>query len=150
MPWKWPVGRDRVVEVIVERRFDGALISIARVHPVWIVESDFNKPRIDMAREHIRAEDLFEISSFVPSGLGLEQEVIDVMPNVYTHYNWSSPRYEWIWVRGTGLTDEIRAEMEEYGFTVDVSRSDGFVLKVHPDRDFNVMDYSDLPPSPPR
>ena len=46
MPWKYD-NKDNFIEVIVDPEFEGDLVSLALVRPIWIVDSPRNTPRID-------------------------------------------------------------------------------------------------------
>lgn len=149
MPWTRTPGDDRILEIIVDPHFQGDLLSIAQEHPVWIIDSDDNGPTVETAGDAARSRDLYEICRLGPSSQDPGRDLIDHMPTVHSHFNWSNPRYELVVVKGTPLTDAIKTELEEmYGFTIVQSRSDGFTAKVHPDRTFNVVEFSDLPKKP--
>lgn len=140
MAWKF-FSADLTVEVIVTTTFDGDLLSLARQHPIWIVESDHNSPRIDAVWAAGREEDLFEVSRVPWGDKDSQQAFIDLLPTVFQHHNWSELRYKWLIVRGAAATDEVRALLEISGFLKVQSTPDGFAAEVHPDRDFATLGY---------
>ena len=149
MPLIRTPGADHILEIVVDPHFQGDLVMIARAHPVWIIDSDHNIPITERARATDRSEDRYEICRMSPSKQSPEQDLIDHMPTVYSHFNWSNPRYEYVVVQGTPVTDAIKIQLEEtYGFTIVESHSDGFTARVHPDPNFNTMDFTGLPPNP--
>jgi hypothetical protein len=142
MPWRSALGGDRSVEVVLDRAFRGDLLSIAKSHPVWVVETDANLPLIQSAWKEPDA-DLYEIcSAGVPSEpYDSEGFLRDLIVTLHSHYNWSDPRWEALIVRGLELTEKCQRDLADMGFRAVAVLPDGFVASV-PGKSENLLDYA--------
>jgi len=134
------IGADLIVELALDPALASQLLEIARTRPVWILETPQNKVLIDEAQKACVSTDLFEINRCSPVSASAEQALIDLLPTIHQHYNWSRPRFKGIRVRGARLTDQVRETLEESGYQVLESSPHGFTARPHDDPEYNTLD----------
>lgn len=136
--WKQIGEDDRAVEVILDPDFRGNLIEIARSHTVWIIESEVKTPLIDAAWATDGELGFCEINR-----AGDSRDLISLLPTLHSHYNWSSPRWESLIVRGLEPSPALIASLDGYGFRLREVLADRFVLSV-PAIDDNTWEFGGL------
>ena len=122
MPWKYHT-EDGKVEVIVEPEFKGDLIDRARVRPVWIVDTDGNRPIIDAAWLVGRDLDLFEVSRCkVDNPDDRVANLSMIMGSLDDHY----AGYDMV-IQGLAPNRSTEMALEEEGFRIAESMPDAIV-----------------------
>jgi hypothetical protein len=140
VPWQ-TIGEDLIVEVAIDPTLASDLLEIAMMRPVWILETPQNKTLIDAAWKAAESMNLFEINRCPVVSASAEQEFIDLLPTIHQHYNWSNPRFKGIRVRGVGVTDRIREDLDDCGYRVMEASSDSFTARPHSDPEYNTWDF---------
>lgn len=139
--WRRTVGeQDPWVEVIMDPDYAGDLEGLAKRRIVWVVESDNTKVIIEELRQKGGSEDLYEVNRLdFPDPEDRENNFAGLVPTLYSHHNWSIPRWSGFIVHGVNLTEEVISRLQQYGATYEggVDPDDDTVFRVHVNKDPN-------------
>jgi hypothetical protein len=124
MAWKH-TGDERIVEVIVEPRFEGDLIEMARLRPVWIIDWAFNRDDIDSAWKVGEALNLCEINRYPFSGASDRKAALLDMIGVFDD---QYQAYSGLCVHGLAYDSEVREAIVAEGFSLIRMLPDGFCV----------------------
>src|SRR5690349_11965246 len=103
------------VRVIVIPDFGERLRSLPVDEPIWVAETPVNKPVI----KQMWAERISGITSFrVDEKTNPDDWLVSILDEIELHHgeHSQSPPYTKLSVSGTGLSGELRGELEGYGF----------------------------------
>lgn len=118
------------VSIVLDRNYGAALEELAKVGPVWIVDSTVNNEIIQKIwAESPNQEHPAGVTSFKASnGRAPEQMLFDWMDTIDLHHGSYSanPPYTILRVIGSKLTPEIRQFLGEFGFDSFTSADSGF------------------------
>jgi hypothetical protein len=113
---------DNTVEVVVDPDFPGDVIALAARRPVWIVESEHNRPIIDAAWQLGRETAMFEVSRCVlKDPKERESNLFEILGSLDDHLG----RYDFV-AHGLEASAPLRERLEKEGFRIDRVLSDGF------------------------
>jgi hypothetical protein len=123
-------GKPYTVHVVVDPLFGERLRELPVGEPVWIADTDVNRPAYEtVGRERKPESHLVGLSSFKvdqaskpDDWLISELGTIDLHHGEYSH----DPPWSRINVIGTKWTERIQKELERFGFTVHLDTRDGF------------------------
>jgi len=119
------------VYVVVDRNFGAQLNEIERGVPVWIVESQDNKPVVQRLWQERTFESHFEgITIFADSaGLSAEEILLGELDTIDLHHGIHSanPPYTVLEIVGVNLTVSIKTELVSLGFDDFQTTSTGFI-----------------------
>jgi hypothetical protein len=119
------------VYVVVDRNFGAQLNEIERGVPVWIVESQDNKPVVQRLWQERTFESHFEgITIFADSaGLSAEEILLGELDTIDLHHGIHSanPPYTVLEIVGVNLTVSVKTELVSLGFDDFQSTSTGFI-----------------------
>jgi len=121
MAWRYD-SDDNKVEVIVEPDFCGDLAALAASRPVWIVDTQPNRPRIDAIWAVGADMNFCEVSRY--DGRGADNRVenlLEILGCLDDHH----PHHD-IVVHGIQPT-ELGTALQEEGFRITETTLDGFV-----------------------
>jgi hypothetical protein len=118
------------VSVVVDREFGEQLARLTPGAPVWIVDTPINKPVAQrLWREQPQNDSLTGITTFDFSNSASPEDIVASMLGAidlhHGHYS-ADPPYTVIEVFGARLTDKLKAELSEYGFSEFEPGSTGF------------------------
>jgi|SRR5579864_636965 len=131
MTWR-VLGEDRKVAIVVEQDFHGDLIAMAAMHPVWIVETPKNAPRIKEAWTRGTQMNLCYINKFQPSEPNEPNEnLIGVLDGVDLHHGEETKGggYDGIIVHGVKPDGVLEEKLKRLGFEITEVMADEFVAK---------------------
>jgi len=119
------------VFLIVDPAYGESLAALSPHAPVWIIESSRNNPIVKRLRQE-RAEKTYlqGITTFKEKPkLTPEEQAISMLEQVDLHHGEFSADepYSVLEVIGSGVGDEIRHELQEYGFAISEITAEGFV-----------------------
>jgi hypothetical protein len=128
MAWR-ELGEDRKVEVIVDPDFRGELITIAARHPIWIVETPANAPRIEASWLVGKDMDVCIINRYRTSDASDRKEsLVAVLDNLDLHHGYTAGgSYNGIVVNGLHPNAILKEKLETLGFEIVETTADGFV-----------------------
>jgi hypothetical protein len=119
------------VYAVVDRRFGEKLAALPLGVPVWIVDTDINKPVIQrLWKERGTADHRTEITAFKNSGeSSVEESLISQLEDIDLHHGVysASPAYTILEVLGTPPSERIKSELCKFGFSDVHPGVDGFV-----------------------
>jgi hypothetical protein len=119
------------VHVVVDPLYGEKLRDLPADEPMWVVDTETNRPVIERLRkERCASSNLEGITSFkCGPQVSLEICFTDELPAVDLHHGEFShnPPYSILNVIGVGLSDKIRTALEEYGFTGYEPAVEGFL-----------------------
>jgi hypothetical protein len=123
MPWRY-CSEDGWIHVVVDPDFRGDLVALARVHPVWIVDSEQNHPIIDAVWKVGANLGLFEVSrcggAINPANkVASLLEILGVLDDHHASYSFIA--------HGLEPDESLVQLMAAEGFRIDEPTSDGFV-----------------------
>ena len=122
MAWKVS-SEDGMIEIVVDPAFQGDLIGLAAVRPVWIVDTDGNKSMIDAVWATGKDSDSFEVSRCpYPNPHDRRGNLIDILGLLDDH----DGHYKGFVLHGIRDSREIRRLLDTEGFRIDATNSDGF------------------------
>jgi hypothetical protein len=118
------------VSVVVDREFGEQLARLTPGEPVWIVDTPVNKPVAQrLWTEQPQSSSLTGITTFDASHSTSPEDIvasmlgaIDLHHGVYS----AGPPFTVIEIFGARLTDKLKAELFEYGFSEFEPSSTGF------------------------
>jgi hypothetical protein len=137
MVWR-VLGSDRKVEVIVDPNFQRDLLEMAKIRPIWIVETANNRPRIEEAWRKGETMDLYSINKYQPpSPDDREGSLLIVLDSIEDHHGKyaAMPPSDGIIVHGLTPSDSLRAKLSEMGFKIAEITQDGFMALGRYNRD---------------
>jgi hypothetical protein len=122
------------VVVIVDPAFGEKLRTIPPGQPVWITMSPANEPVIRSlwSTSQSPTDHLTGITGFhFNEGVSAEERLLAELDEIDLHHGpYSSPSpYTEIAVRGARLTPDVRAGLQEYGFSDFTDAGDGFTAR---------------------
>ena len=116
--------------VVVDREFGEQLATLTPGVPVWIVDTPINKPVAQRIwRQHSQNDSLTGITTFDASNSASSEDIVaSMLDTIDLHHGPCSadPPYTVIEVLGARLTDELKADLSEYGFSEFEPGSSGF------------------------
>jgi hypothetical protein len=134
------------VYVIVDRNFGERLAALPEGMPVWIVDTPTNKPVAQMLWKERKDNDhLTGITTFSDnSSLSPEAILISQLDTIELHHGPYSadPPFTQFEMLGASLSEEIRAELFQFGFNEFQPTSEGFRCSR------SLGTYQSLPPTP--
>jgi len=130
--WKWRPTDDNQVEIVVDPDFHGDLMPMAKLRPVWIVNTEQNQVQIDHSWLAGKGENLYEVSRIpVENPHDREGDLLMILESLDDHhlgYN--------IIVHGLEASDSVKESMERERFRITETTADGFLaLRVPGDRE---------------
>jgi len=119
------------VILIVDPAFGESLAALLPHVPVWIIESELNSPVVERLRQE-RAEEshLQGITTFKQKAkLSSEEQAISMLEQVDLHHGEFSahPPYSIVEIIGCTVTDDLKQELQEYGFGISEFTEKGFM-----------------------
>lgn len=129
MGWR-VLGDDRKVAIVVEPDFRDDLLAIAEKHPVWIVETDQNWPRIEAAWKVGAQMNLCYINKYpVDDASDREDSLTGILDSVDDHHGEYSKGggYDGLIVHGLARTPLVREKLAKLGFEIGDVTEDGFI-----------------------
>jgi hypothetical protein len=124
--WKWGLGDDNTVEIIIEPDFHGDLLQMAKLRPIWIVNTELNRTQIDHAWTVGKDANLYEVSRIpVANSDNLESNLIMILGGLDDHYIGG---YDFV-VHGLKASASVRKAMQVEGFRITETTADGFVAQ---------------------
>ena len=125
------------VHIVVDSNYGERIRELPLGEPVWIIESDINRPVILLLRQEQPGQcHLDGITSFCESTLiSPEDNLIGLLETIDLHHGEYShdPPYSMLHVIGVKWSKRIERELEEYGFTLHAHTAEGFVAKRCPE-----------------
>jgi len=122
MPWLYEMPDDKI-EIIIDPRFGGDIIELARSRPVWIVDTEANRPKIDEVWHIGTGQELYEVSRcHVNNPEDREHNLLDILGSLDDHYG----SYDFI-AHGIAGDGAMRQRLVKEGFRIVEDRHDGFV-----------------------
>ena len=111
------------VILIVDPDFGESLAALPPHVPVWIIESELNRPVVERLRHHERAEEshLQGITTFKQEqDLSAEEQAISMLEQVDLHHGEFSadPPYSILEIIGCTATDDLKQELQGYGLVI--------------------------------
>jgi hypothetical protein len=127
MPWRYYTddGVDEAIEVIVEPDYRGDLQALAKTRVVWIVDTPQNRSAIDASWEIGAEANLCEINRFTEPKPDCEENLIDIVGMLDTHYH---PFPSFI-VHGAPPSASLPEALANWGFKVAEMTPDGFIAR---------------------
>ena len=128
----------------MDPEYAGDLEAVAKKRVVWIVESDITRRVIEDLWKRGKQENLYEVNRLdFPDAEDLENNFTGLVPTLYSHHNWSIPRWKGFIVHGVNLTEEVISRLEQYGATyergIDPEDETAFRVHVHEDPDYDTV-----------
>lgn len=118
------------VILIVDPAFGESLAALPPHVPVWIIESDLNSPVVERLRQERSEESHLQgITTFKEQPrLSSEEQAISVLEQVDLHHGEFSadPPYSILEVIGCTANDDVKQELQDYGFAISEITKDGF------------------------
>lgn len=119
------------VFLIVDPVYGETLAALPPHVPVWIIESELNSPVVERLRQerteesHLQGITTFKIKPNSTS----EEQAICMLEQVDLHHGEFSadPPYSILEVIGCIVTEEMRQELQEYGFGISEITGAGFI-----------------------
>lgn len=122
LAWKYAT-EDGMVEIVVDPNFEGNLVNMARLRPIWIVESPGNLRQIEAAWKVGEQLGLFEVSRCrLPTPDDRLGNLTEILGSLDDHQG----RYKGIVVHGLLADDATTGLLEAEGFQIDEVRQDSF------------------------
>jgi len=123
-----------VVVVIVDPAFGEQLQAIPAGEPVWITMSPANEPvvRLLWSTSQSPTNHLSGITGFhFDESVSAEDRLLAELDQIDLHHGPHSSKspYTELSVRGARLTSDVRAGLQEYGFSDFVESGDGFTAR---------------------
>ena len=145
MPWK-ELGEDRKVEVIVDPDFRGDLIGIAAQHPIWIIETPGNAPKIEASWRVGDDMNLCYINKYqAPDPSDREESLVLVFDAVHLHHGYAAGgSYDGLIVEGLRSTTQVEEKLAKLGFEITQTTADGFVALGTLSEDVGMRRFRDL------
>ena len=121
------------VFVVLDDEYGTRILELVMNGPVWIVDTSTNRAAAETfwkafpGRSHLDGVTLFASGDQASTEASLlaELDTIDLHHNEYS----ADPPYSRLEVIGTSLSEAIRAELSQYGFTEFFTTSEGFCAK---------------------
>ena len=127
--WKHS-SADNVIEVIVDPDFRGDLFALAGIHPIWVVNSDANRPRIDRIWFNERDLGLFEVNRRpVRSPEDALGNLLSILGDLDEQYG----PYRGLIVHGLVAAQDVKDLLAEQGFKVTADSPNGFSAVMIPE-----------------
>jgi hypothetical protein len=129
MSWKI-LGSDRKVAVILDPNFQGDLVALAAAHPIWIVATPQNLPRIERAWNSASELDLCIINKFdADDPNDREDSLVGVLDAIEDHHgrNAAGGGYNGLVVYGITPDALFREKLTKLGFEIVESRDAWFI-----------------------
>jgi hypothetical protein len=126
MAWRY-YSDDNKVEVVVEPDFRGDLSVLASSHPIWIVDTPLNRPRIDAVWAAGAEANLYQVSRCADQGAGRFENLVEILGCLDDHH----PHHD-IVVHGISPT-ELGGALDKEGFRITGTTPDGFVAVQMPE-----------------
>jgi hypothetical protein len=120
MAWRYHSDDNRI-EVIVESDFRGDLAALASSRPVWIVDSPFNRPRIEAVWAIGADTSLCEVSRYDGLTASRTENLLGILGCLDDHYHHHDVVVHDI------RPDELGTSMQDEGFRITEPTMDGFV-----------------------
>ncbi|HVO64941.1 MAG TPA: hypothetical protein VMT12_00530 [Syntrophales bacterium] len=119
------------VMLIVEPAYGERLAAVPPHVPVWIIENDLNTPVVRRLRQERHEENhLTGITTFKQDlSLSPEEQAIAMLAQVDLHHGEFSadPPYSILEVIGCTSSDDVRHELQQYGFGISEITKEGFI-----------------------
>jgi hypothetical protein len=130
MAWK-DLGDDRKVEIIVDPDYRGDLIAVASRHPVWIVASPENQPRILAAWETEDHGHLHEINQYeTPDPNDRLQSLVGTLDEIDNEHGYTAlGSYDGLVVNGLEATNVLKEKLARLGFNITRATPGGFLAE---------------------
>ena len=127
-----------MVRIVVDRAFGERLASLPLENPVWIVDSDFNQPFVQLLRSERSEDYLHGITTF--SGNPEENpagDLLNMLGTIDEHHNQhaSNPPYSLLEVIGCQPFERVLTALAELGFQILSSTLEGFIASNQPAKD---------------
>ncbi len=121
--WNWTIGDEKQVEIVVNPDFQSDLMRMAKLRPVWIVNTEQNREQIGLAWLVGRDESLYEVSRIpVENPDDRQGNLLMILESLDDHhlgYN--------IIVHGLEASDSVKESMEREGFRITETTAGGFL-----------------------
>jgi hypothetical protein len=129
MAWR-VLGDDKKVAIVVEPDFRDDLLAMAEKHPVWIVETPENWPRIEAAWKLGEPMDLCYINKYlVDDPTDRKQNLTDILDLVDLHHGKYAQGggYDGLIVCGLASSAALDENLAALGFRISEINEDSFV-----------------------
>jgi hypothetical protein len=119
------------VSIVLDPDFGDRVAQVAAIGPVWVTDSVANRAAVEeyWARKTPNAHQVTCWSE--PRTGTTEEEWLGILDNIEVHHGepWAGPGIAALEVYGVAPDEVARAALQEYGYEVTRSRSDGFTAK---------------------
>jgi hypothetical protein len=119
------------VILIVDPAYGERISTLPSHVPVWILETEINDPVVkNLRQERHEKNHLTGITTFKRDlTLSPEEQAISVLEQVDLHHGQFSadPPYSILEVIGCTASDDMRQELQEYGFCISEITEEGFI-----------------------
>jgi hypothetical protein len=112
------------IAIVVDPNFGERLISLANQMPVWIADTQTNRPVAESLWSHAGSR----VTTFRVAGDDAAEWCRTILPQVDLHHGGysQSPAFNSIEVFGASATPDLRGAFSTYGFMISDERPDGF------------------------
>ena len=115
---------ERKVSLVVDREYGPRLGSLVDSGAVWIVDTEVNRKAAEECRQ---SDSKVDVTTFKTLEDDSASEICEgILPTLDLHHGEYSGGYSVLEVIGVKLSDDLRARIEEFGFSNFESTAEGF------------------------